>query len=290
MATAMMSLLEVLKGASEFLGKQGVESPRLNAEHLLAHVLGLKRMDLYLQFDRPLGESERAPLRDLIRKRGTGIPLQHLLGTVEFCGRTFKSDSRALIPRPETEQLVERALTYTNLSSPTSSILDVATGSGIIPLTLALERPEASVTATDISPEALSLARENAVLLGVDRISFHEADLIPESSNASLGGASFDLITANLPYIPSAEIPTLSREVQNDPLLALDGGADGLDLIRRLAPLAYERLSPGGHLLLEIGIDQSEEVMKCLAGHNYRDIVALPDYQGIPRFIEAVKQ
>jgi len=285
MATAMMSLLEVLKGASEFLGKQGVESPRLNAEHLLAHVLGLKRMDLYLQFDRPLGESERAPLRDLIRKRGTGIPLQHLLGTVEFCGRTFKSDSRALIPRPETEQLVERALTYSNLSSPTSSILDVATGSGIIPLTLTLERPEASVTATDISLESLSLARENAVLLGVDRISFHEADLIPESLNAS-----FDLITANLPYIPSAEIPTLSREVQNDPLLALDGGADGLDLIRRLAPLAYERLSPGGHLLLEIGIDQSEEVMKCLAGHNYRDIVALPDYQGIPRFIEAVKQ
>jgi release factor glutamine methyltransferase len=281
MATAMMSLLEVLKGASEFLGKQGVESPRLNAEHLLAHVLGLKRMDLYLQFDRPLGESERAPLRDLIRKRGTGIPLQHLLGTVEFCGRTFKSDSRALIPRPETEQLVERALTYSKLSS----IIDVATGSGIIPLTLAMERPEASVTATDISLEALSLARENAVLLGVDRISFNEADLIPESLNAS-----FDLITANLPYIPSAEIPTLSREVQNDPLLALDGGADGLDLIRRLAPLAYERLSPGGHLLLEIGIDQSEEVMKCLAGHNYRDIVALPDYQGIPRFIEAVKQ
>ena len=289
MATAMMSLLEVLKGASEFLGKQGVESPRLNAEHLLAHVLGLKRMDLYLQFDRPLGESERAPLRDLIRKRGTGIPLQHLLGTVEFCGRTFKSDSRALIPRPETEQLVERSLTYTNLSSPGTAILDVATGSGIIPLTLALERPEASVIATDISPEALSLARENAALLGVDRIAFHEADLIPESISESLG-ASFALITANLPYIPSAEIPTLSREVQHDPLLALDGGDDGLNLIRRLAPLAYELLSPGGHLLLEIGIDQSEEVMKCLAGHNYRDIVALPDYQGIPRFIEAMRQ
>ena len=281
----MMSLLEVLKGASEFLGKQGVESPRLNAEHLLAHVLGLKRMDLYLQFDRPLGESERAPLRDLIRKRGTGIPLQHLLGTVEFCGRTFKSDSRALIPRPETEQLVERSLTYNNLSSPGTAILDVATGSGIIPLTLALERPEASVTATDISPEALSLAQENAALLGVDRIAFHEGDLIPQTLSAS-----FALITANLPYIPSAEIPTLSREVQHDPRLALDGGVDGLDLIRRLAPLAYEHLSPGGHLLLEIGIDQSEEVMKCLSGHNYRDIVALPDYQGIPRFIEAMRQ
>lgn len=277
----MMSLLEVLKGASEFLGKQGVESPRLNAEHLLAHVLGLKRMDLYLQFDRPLGETERAPLRDLIRRRGTGIPLQHLLGSVEFCGRTFKSDARALIPRPETEQLVERALTYTSLNS----ILDVATGSGVIPLTLALERPDAMINATDISPDALTLARENAVLLGVNRIVFHEADLIPES----LRQHSFDLITANLPYIPSAEISTLSREVQHDPLLALDGGADGLDLVHRLAPLAYECLTPGGHLLLEIGIDQSDEVMTCLAGHNYRDITALPDYQGILRFIEAMK-
>ena len=281
MATAMMSLLEVLKGASEFLGKQGVESPRLNAEHLLAHVLGLKRMDLYLQFDKPLGETERAPLRDLIRRRGTGIPLQHLLGSVEFCGRTFKSDARALIPRPETEQLVERALTYTSLNS----ILDVATGSGVIPLTLALERPDAMINATDISPDALTLARENAVLLGVDRIVFHEADLIPESLRQN----SFDLITANLPYIPSAEISTLSREVQHDPQLALDGGADGLDLVRRLAPLAYECLTPGGHLLLEIGIDQSDEVMTCLAGHNYRDITALPDYQGILRFIEAMK-
>lgn len=279
MATAMMSLLEVLKGASEFLGKQGVESPRLNAEHLLAHVMGLKRMDLYLQFDRPLGESERAPLRDLIRKRGTGIPLQHLLGTVEFCGRTFKSDSRALIPRPETEQLVERALTYANLSS----ILDVATGSGVIPLTLALERPESTVSATDLSPEALTLASENAALLGVNRIAFQEADLIPENFG------TFDLITANLPYIPSAEISMLSREVQNDPLLALDGGADGLDLVRRLSPVAHDHLNPGGHLLLEIGKGQSEQVMTCLAGHNYRDITALPDYQGIPRFIEAVK-
>ena len=279
MATAMMSLLEVLKGASDFLGKQGVESPRLNAEHLLAHVMGLKRMDLYLQFDRPLGENERAPLRDLIRKRGTGIPLQHLLGTVEFCGRTFKSDSRALIPRPETEQLVERALIYANLSS----ILDVATGSGVIPLTLALDRPESTVSATDLSPEALALASENASLLGVNRIAFQEADLIPENFG------TFDLITANLPYIPSAEITTLSREVQNDPLLALDGGRDGLDLVRRLSRMAHDHLNPGGHLLLEIGKGQSEEVMTCLAGHNYRDIIALPDYQGIPRFIEAVK-
>ena len=279
MATAMMSLLEVLKGASDFLGKQGVESPRLNAEHLLAHVLGIKRLELYLQFDRPLGEKEREPLRDLVRRRGTGIPLQHLLGTAEFCGRTFRSDGRALIPRPETEQLVERALTYPD----PASILDVATGSGVIALSLSLGRPGASVTATDISPEALSLAAENAALLGVDRVTFHEADLMPP------GETTFDLITANLPYIPAGEIPSLSREVRNDPILALDGGHEGLDLIVRLAPLAFERLHPGGHLLLEIGIGQSGTVMACLAGHNYRDIVALPDYQGIPRFIEAVK-
>jgi release factor glutamine methyltransferase len=279
MATTMMSLLEVLKGASDYLAKQGVDSPRLNAEHLLAHVLGIKRLELYLQFDRPLGESEREPLRDLVRRRGSGIPLQHLLGSVEFCGRSFKSDARALIPRPETEQLVERALTYPN----PSSILDIATGSGVIPLTLALERPDTKVTATDISPEALALAKENAALLGVDRIDFHEADLMPP------GHETFDLITANLPYIPSSEIASLSREVRHDPILALDGGADGLDLIRRLAPLAFSRLNAGGRLLLEIGINQSKAVTECLAGHNYRDIVALPDYQGIPRFIEALK-
>jgi release factor glutamine methyltransferase len=278
MATAMMPLLEVLKGASEFLAKQGVESPRLNAEHLLAHVLGVKRLELYLQFDRPLGEKERAPLRDLIRKRGSGIPLQHLLGTVEFCGRTFRSDARALIPRPETEQLVERALTH----APFGSILDVATGSGVIALSLALECSETSVTATDISPEALALARENASLLRTERVLLLEADLMPP------GEGRFDLITANLPYIPSAEIPSLSREVQHDPLQALDGGVDGLELVRRLAPLASARLNPGGHLLLEIGMGQAEAVCGCLAGHNYRDITALPDYQGILRFIEAV--
>jgi len=279
MAAAMMTLLEVLKGASEFLSRQGVESPRLNAEHLLAHVLGIKRLELYLQFDRPLGEKEREPLRDLVRRRGSGIPLQHLLGSAEFLGRLFKSDPRALVPRPETEQLVERALSY---PAP-SSILDVATGSGVIAVTLALERQEASVRATDISPDALSLAQENAEALGAERVCFEQADLMPRE------GGCFDLITANLPYIPSGEIPTLSREVRNDPLLSLDGGADGLDLIRRLAPLAHARLAPGGRLLLEIGINQSDAVMECLAGHNYRDIAALPDYQGVPRFIEAVK-
>lgn len=280
-----MSLLEVLQGAAVFLGKQEVESPRLNAEHLLAHVLGVKRLELYLQFDRQLGETERAPLRDLVRKRSTGVPLQHLLGTVEFCGRVFKSDSRALIPRPETEQLVERALSYTLFSQPSATMLDVATGSGIIPLSLALERPESRITATDISPEALSLAKENAILLSVTSVQFLETDLLPPVSGKD---DCFDLITANLPYIPSAEIASLSREVQQDPRLALDGGDQGLDLIFRLIPLAVKRLTPGGHLLLEIGKGQEQQVIECLQSHNYRDITALPDYQGVLRFVEAI--
>lgn len=275
-----MSLLEVLQGASSYLLKQGVDQPRLNAEHLLAHVLGIKRLELYLQFDRPLGEQERAPLRELIRRRGTGVPLQHLLGTVEFYGRIFKCDRRALIPRPETEQLVERSLTYASLTS----IMDVATGSGVIPLSLALERPGVSIAATDISSDALSLARENAALLGVQDVRFFEADLLPGDSKDD----RFDLITANLPYISSGDIPNLAREVQQDPLLALDGGSEGLDLILRLIPLAASRLAPGGHLLLEIGKGQDQKVIENLMAHNYRDILALPDYQGVLRFIEAV--
>jgi release factor glutamine methyltransferase len=275
-----------LQGAAEFLGKQGVEQPRLHAEHLLAYVLGVKRLELYLQFDRLLGEADRAPLRDLVRKRGTGVPLQHLLGTVEFCGRTFKSDARALIARPETEQLVERALTYPALTTASTSILDVGTGSGVIALSLALERPAAQITATDISPEALALAKENAVLLGVPSLRFLEADLLPPLAESP---SRFDLITANLPYIASGEIFTLSREVQHDPLLALDGGVEGLDLIYRLIPLAVERLLPGGYLLLEIGQGQDRQVIEYLERHNYRDITALRDYQGVLRLIEAVQ-
>jgi len=278
METPMMPLLEVLQGAAVYLGKQGVEQPRLNAEHLIAHVLGIKRLELYLQFDRPLGEKERGPMRELIRKRGTGIPLQHLLGTVEFCGRIFKCDPRALIPRPETEQLVERVLEY---ATP-SSVLDVATGSGIIAISISLERPQSNITATDLSPSALSLARENALQLGAESIFFQETDLMPS------GSGTFELITANLPYIPTGELSTLSREVLQDPQQALDGGKEGLDLIFRLIPLAAARLAKGGRLLLEIGINQSEKVVDCLSSHNYRDIIPLPDYQGIPRFIEAV--
>ena len=273
-----LPLLEVLRGAENYLAERGVENPRLNAEHLLAHALGLKRMELYLQFDRQLTESERAPLRETVKRRGAREPLQHILGTAEFHGRTFTCDKRALIPRPETEQLVEIALEIVK-GKASPQILDIGTGSGVIALTLALELPSADVHAADLSPDALALAAENAARHGLpDRIVLHSADLLPPNDT------KFDLIVANLPYIPADEIASLSPEVRHDPLAALDGGPDGLDLIRRLTDTAPERLTPGGALLLEIGAGQADAVNTLLADRKFRDISVRSDYQTIPRF------
>jgi release factor glutamine methyltransferase len=273
-----LPLLEVLRGTERYLADRGVENPRLNAEHLLAHALGLKRMELYLQFDRPLTETERAPLRDLVKRRGTREPLQHVLGTAEFHGRTFACDKRALVPRPETEQLVELALELAKAqTAPT--LLDIGTGSGVIALTFALEIPSATIHATDLSPDALALSAENAARHALtDRVTFHQADLLPP------GAAKFDLIIANLPYIPADEIAALSPEVRQDPHTALDGGPDGLDLIRRLIDAAQDRLTPGGALLLEIGAGQTDAVNALLSARKFRDISVRPDYQNIPRF------
>lgn len=273
-----LPLLEVLRGAESYLAGRGVENARLNAEHLLAHALGLKRMELYLQFDRPLGEAERAPLRELVRRRGGREPLQHILGTVEFHGRVFACDARALIPRPETEQLVEIALEIVPARTEVS-LLDVGTGSGVIALTLALALPGARVQATDVSQEALALAADNAARHGLqDRVRFNRTDLLPA------GEDRFDLVAANLPYIPSSEIPLLAEEVRRDPATALDGGADGLDLIRRLASDVPGRLVPGGALLLEIGRGQHEAVSRLLEASKFRDISIRTDYQDVPRF------
>jgi len=273
-----LPLLEVLRGTERYLADRGVENPRLNAEHLLAHALGLKRMELYLQFDRPLTETERAPLRDLVKRRGTREPLQHVLGTAEFHGRTFACDKRALVPRPETEQLVELALELAKAqTAPT--LLDIGTGSGVIALTFALEIPSATIHATDLSPDALALSAENAARHALtDRVTFHQADLLPP------GAAKFDLLIANLPYIPADEIAALSPEVRHDPHAALDGGPDGLDLIRRLIDTAPDRLAPGGALLLEIGAGQADAVNALLSARKFRDISVRPDYQNIPRF------
>ncbi len=279
----MKTVLEVIQATTAYFQKSGVESARLNIEHLLAHVLGKKRMELYLEFDRPLGEQELEPLRGLVKRRALGEPLQHLLGTAEFCGRTFLCDQRALVPRPETEQLCELVLAEIRNQKPAIEnlrVLDVGTGSGVIALTLAAAWPEADVAAVDISPDALALARENSARLGhSERVQFSQSDLF-----AAVTG-EFDLIVANLPYIDRSSIPTLSSEVRRDPLAALDGGADGMEIFARFVPQAARHLR--GRLALEIGHDQREPLHALLGAHNYQDIRCLTDYQGRNRFIFA---
>ncbi len=281
-------MLEVLQSTTAFFAKHHIESPRLNAEHLVAHVLGKKRIELYLEFDRPLAEEELAPMRDLVRRRSAGEPLQHLLGTVDFCGRVFVCDRRALIPRPETEQLVERVLEETGKRKPETGkedgfrILDVGTGSGVIALTLAAELADAKIYAVDISSEALALARENSTRLGLShRLEFLESDLLASVEK------SFSLIVANLPYIADDVVPTLSAEVRRDPANALNGGSSGYEVIARLIEQAPAHLEPGGLLALEIGADQGETLTEVLRAANFQQIRCIQDLQGVNRFLFA---
>ena len=274
------TVLEIIQATTAYLTKHGVENPRLNSEHLLGHVLRRKRIDLYMAADQPVSDTELAPLRELVRKRAQRQPLQHLLGTVEFYGRTFAVDRRALIPRPETERMVE--LIVAAGIPPSARILDVGSGSGVIALTLAAEATQSSVTAVDISDEALNLARLNAAALKlIDRVTFIQGDL--------LGGmeSRFDLMVANLPYIPSGILPTLSPEVGHDPVLALDGGMEGLDLILRLIASAPAYLEPEGRIALEIGEGQAGRVTAAMVERGFRDVRCEADYQGVARFLFA---
>jgi len=277
-----MTLLEVLQSTTGYFQKRNIESPRLNAEHLLAHVLGRKRIDLYLEFERRLPESELTPLRELVKRRGSGEPLQHLLGTVEFCGRTFRCDKRALVPRPETEQLVELLVSYFKSEVAHARMVDVGTGSGVIALSLAEEFSKAEIVGADISEDALLLARENAERLGLaDRVRFLRSDLLENVQ------PDFDLIVANLPYVSTEDRQNLSREVLHDPEVALFAGARGDELVRQLIAQAPSWLRPGGMLAMEIGIGQSETLAAVLAEKNYRDIWTEKDYSGVIRFLFA---
>ncbi len=237
-------------------------------------------MELYLEFERIFSETELTTLRELVRRRGQGEPLQHLLGTVEFCGQTFLCDKRAMVPRPETEELVE--LLQSRIENRKSRIVDVGTGSGVIALSLAKEFPEAKVSAVDVSEDALALARENAERLGLaERVQLAKSDLLKNTSER------FDLIVANLPYIAMQDRHLLSREVLHDPEVALFAGARGDELIRQLIEQAPSHLKPGGLLALEIGLGQAEALAALLAQKNYHDIESKSDYSSIPRFLIA---
>jgi release factor glutamine methyltransferase len=275
-----MTVLEVLQATTAYLKKRNVENPRLNAEHLMAHALGRKRIELYLDFERKLTETELGPLRELVKRRSEGEPLQHLLGTVEFCGLTFLCDKRALVPRPETEQLVE--LVETRIENQELRIVDVGTGSGVIALSLAAKMPEAQVLGVDVSEDALALAQENAARLDLsERVQFLKSRLLENIEGA------FDLIVANLPYVSIQDRHNLSPEVLHDPEVALFAGAQGDELVRELVDQARLRFRPGGLLALEIGLGQSEVLLSALAEKNYRDISSENDYNGVTRFLFA---
>ena len=275
-----MTLLEVLQASTEYLKKHKIDNPRLNAEHLLGHVLGRTRMELYLEFERKLTESELAPLRELVRRRGEGEPLQHLLGTVEFCGRTFLCDKRAMVPRPETEELVE--FLKSEIRNAKSEILDVGTGSGVIALSLATNFPEARIYATDVSEDALALARENAERLGLaERVQWIESNLLDNVSE------SFDLIVANLPYISAQDRQSLAREVLHDPEVSLFAGPRGDEIVRALIEQAPARMKPGGLLALEVGLGQADALGQVLAQKKYHDIESKNDYSNVSRFLLA---
>ncbi len=279
----MKTVLEVITATTDYFRNSGVESPRLNIEHLLAHVMGKRRMDLYLEFDRPLGEKELGPLRDLVRRRALREPLQHLLGTVEFLGLTLKSDARALIPRPETEQLCE--ILAIQAAAPeclwkAGRIVDVGTGSGCIALALAAKLPGAQVTGLDASDDALALARENASLTELaGRVTFTKSDLL------SAVDGPLDLVVANLPYIPTSELAGLQTEVQREPATALDGGADGLAIIRRLLPEAAAKMRTGGILAMEVGLGQATLLSAELPAHGFSVGKIMKDHQDRERFL-----
>ncbi len=278
----MKPLLETLKAGTGYLEKHGVDEARLNMEHLLAHVLGCRRLDLYLRFNESIHETDLEKLRGLTKRRSEGEPLQHLLGSVEFCGHEFVSDHRALVPRPETETLVE-LLEKRFKSTPPATVLDVGTGSGCIGLSLSKAWRDAATTLIDISEDALELARLNASRLSLNGavIRFIRSDLFEKID------ASFDLIVANLPYIPRAEIATLTREVRRDPATALDGGADGLEIITRLITGSAAHLNPSGTLALELGHDQSARVLALCETAGLEDCCAARDLAGIERFVFA---
>jgi release factor glutamine methyltransferase len=291
-----VTVLEVIQRSSAFLEKKGVDSPRLQTELLLAHVLNLPRLQLYLNFERPLTPVELDNFREFIRRRGQREPLQHIVGSTSFCGLEFKLQPGALIPRPETEILAEQGWLFLNQRAQTGppptpdsstlphsliTVLDFGTGSGCLSVTLAAKCPAMEGYALDISTAALELARHNALQHGVaGRIHFLE-------SNGFAGlppDARFDLVMSNPPYIPTAEIEQLEPEVRDhDPRCALDGGADGLNYFRLLANQTGRLLKPAGKIMLEFGDGQAESIKQIFEREKWVVETILDDYTHRPR-------
>jgi len=273
----MTTILDVLEKGASFLDKKEIAEPRLNMELMVAYELGIKRMDLYLRFDQPLDKAALASLREKLKKRSENVPLQHINKVVHFGNYEFYCDHRALIPRPETEELVD--LVKKQLLTKPARILDVGCGSGVIGLTLSKDLGSdcEQLTLADLSTEALSLCEQNRKALEV------KATLIESNLFSSITG-TFDLIVANLPYIANGERAKLEPEVLHDPRMALFSGSDGLDLLRLFCAECTTYLNTGGLVALEVGYDQGEIVAGFLREAGLSKVMIGNDLNGIPRF------
>ena len=279
----MLAVLEIIQKTTDFFAAKGVESPRLNAEILIGHALGLKRMQLYLQFERMLAEAELEKIRPLVRRRGQREPLAYVVGETDFHGLRLKADRRALVPRPETEGLVE--LVVQTCVPPPARILDLGTGSGCIALALAQAFPEAQVTAVDASEEALTLARENAAATGLSaRVQFVRSDWYAALSVES----PFDVIVANPPYLTATETAETQPEVRAfEPALALTAAEEGLAALRAIVAGAPAHLTPGGRLALETGIAHHARLLDLLEAAGFSGRSSQRDLAGRDRYLLA---
>lgn len=280
MTSRTWTIREVLEWATEDFAARGIESPRLDAELLVAKALGIDRVGLYLDLNRPLVDRERSAIRPLVARRREREPVAYILGHRDFYGRRFSVTPEVLIPRPDTETLVEHALRCIP-EDAACRVLDVGTGSGAIAVTLAAERPLAFVTATDISQAALEVAACNAERLGVEaRVRFERADLLN-------GAEQYDVIVSNPPYIAQSEIETLQAEIRDhEPIAALEAGEDGLDVVRALLPAAEPVTASGAQMLIEIGAGQAVSVVDFAAGRTaWQPVAVYPDLNRVERVV-----
>lgn len=277
------TIASLVKWAVEDFRARGIESARLDAELIVAHALGIDRTRVIIDGNRPLEGAELAKLRELVKRRRAHEPIAYLRGHREFYGLQFRVDRRVLIPRPDTEALVDVALARSAHVSLSMRMLDLCTGSGCVAVAIARQRPTAKIVASDLSPDALAVARENALRLGAYNVAFVESDLF-----ANVRGA-FDVITANPPYVVRSEIDTLQPDVKDfEPRLALDGGEDGLDLVRRIVETAPEHLVPGGVLALEIGMGEADATKALFEARGFVDVRSDRDYAKIERVVSGV--
>lgn len=282
--SAAVTIRSALAEAIAALEQAGVEHASANAEWLMAHVLDCPRSELPLNRARILGKDQLNRWRDLVVRRAQRVPLQHLLGTAEFCGLEFEVSRAVLVPRPETELLAEAAWSVAAMKEG-ARVLDIGTGSGCLAVSIAVHAADSVVQAVDISRNALAVAQANAARYGVEkRITFHEVD----ARTGLPGECFFDVIVSNPPYIPTVEIGSLQAEVRDhDPHLALDGGVDGLEFYRSLITICLPRLRPDGRFMLEVGDDQAASVAGFIEANGGRVLEIVPDLNNIERIVVA---